>query len=84
MTVPACRHAAGTISSSRDRDVRRMVSEDSHQADESFLLIFCTGRIVTTDCSAVPPDTPGFPAFGRMCYRAVTGAGGSFPTLGPL
>ena len=24
-----------------------MASEDSHQTDESFLLIFCTGRIVT-------------------------------------
>ena len=29
ITIPACRHAVGTISSSRDRDVRRMVSEDS-------------------------------------------------------
>jgi hypothetical protein len=32
-----------------DRDVRRMASEDSHQIDESFLLIFCTGRIVTAN-----------------------------------
>src|SRR5258708_38412791 len=32
------------------RDVRRMTSEDSHQIDESFLLIFCTGRIVTASC----------------------------------
>ena len=31
-----------------DRDVRRMVAEDSHPRDEPFLLIFCTGRIVTT------------------------------------
>jgi hypothetical protein len=28
-----------------------MASEDSHRADESFLLIFCTGRIVTTNIS---------------------------------
>ncbi len=54
-----------------------MVAEDSHHVDEPFLLIFCTGRIVTTDCSAVPPDTPGVPAYGRMYYRVVTGAGGS-------
>ena len=47
ITVPACRHAAGTISSSLIRDVRRMVSEDSDHFDQSFLLIFCTGRIVT-------------------------------------
>ena len=26
-----------------------MASEDSHHTDESFLLIFCTGRIVTAD-----------------------------------
>ena len=32
-----------------DRDVRRMAAEDSHRFDESFLLIFCTGRIVTSD-----------------------------------
>jgi hypothetical protein len=62
----------------RTRDVRRMVAEDSHRVGESFLLIFCTGRIVTAERSAVPPDTPGFPAYGRMYYRAVTGAGGSF------
>jgi hypothetical protein len=71
-----------------DRDVRRMASEDSHHVDESFLLIFCTGRIVTADVNrnvlSVPPDTPGFPANGRMSYRVVAGAGGSFPTLGPL
>ena len=67
------------------RDVRRMASEDSHQTDESFLLIFCTGRIVTARVKQVPPDTPDFPAYSRMCYRAVAGAGGSlFPTLGPL
>ena len=30
ITVPACRHADGTISSSRVRDVRRMAAEDSH------------------------------------------------------
>jgi len=60
-----------------DRDVRRMVAEDSHHIDESFLLIFCTGRIVTAHVEQVPPDTPGFPAYGRMYYRAVTGAGGS-------
>src|SRR5438094_5987453 len=29
--IPACRHADGTISSSGVPDVRRMVSEDSHQ-----------------------------------------------------
>jgi hypothetical protein len=62
-----------------DRDVRRMASEDSHHFDEPFLLIFCTGRIVTAVVSAVPPDTPGFPAYGRMCYHAVAGVGGSFP-----
>ena len=28
-------------------DVRRMASEDSDPEDQSFLLIFCTGRIVT-------------------------------------
>ena len=61
-----------------NRDVRRMVAEDSHHTDESFLLIFCTGRIVTAERSAVPPDTPGFPAYSRMYYRVVTGAGGSF------
>jgi hypothetical protein len=68
-----------------NRDVRRMVAEDSHHFDESFLLIFCTGRIVTKPRCVVPPDTPGFPAYGRMYYRVVAGAGGSlFPTLGPL
>ena len=59
-----------------NRDVRRMVAEDSHHIDEPFLLIFCTGRIVTARV-AVPPDTPGFPAYGRMYYRVVAGAGGS-------
>ncbi len=66
------------------RDVRRMASEDSHQIDESFLLIFCTGRIVTASHCGTARYT-GFPAYGRMYYRVVTGAGGSlFPTLGPL
>jgi hypothetical protein len=62
-----------------------MAAEDSHRADESFLLIFCTGRIVTAERSTVPPDSPGFPAYSQMYYRAVTGAGGSsLPTLGPF
>ena len=50
-SYPPCRHEDWTISSSRWRDVRRMASEDSHQIDESFLLIFCTGRIVTARVS---------------------------------
>src|SRR6266851_7256377 len=34
--------------------------------DQSFLLIFCTGRIVTANDFVVPPDSPGLPAYGRM------------------
>jgi protein involved in ribonucleotide reduction len=68
-----------------NRDVRRMATEDSHHVDEPFLLIFCTGRIVTARVKQVPPDTPDFPAYSQMYYRAVAGAGGSsLPTLGPL
>jgi hypothetical protein len=37
--LPACRHADGTISSSRARDVRRMASEDSDQLSPGFLAI---------------------------------------------
>src|SRR4051794_12665019 len=37
--IPACRHAEGTISSSRVRDVRRMASEDSDQLWPGFLAI---------------------------------------------
>jgi polynucleotide 5'-kinase involved in rRNA processing len=38
--------------------VRRVVSEDSDLVDQSFLLIGCTGWIVTA--RAVPPDTQLF------------------------
>ena len=38
----ACRHADRTISSSSNLDVRRMVSEDSDQINQSFLLIVPT------------------------------------------
>src|SRR6266571_338809 len=46
-------------------DLRRMVSEDSGRVDQPFLLIACTGWIVTRELR-VPPDSPGFPAYGRM------------------
>src|ERR1700730_1595591 len=36
---PACRHAVRTISSSRDRDVRRMASEDSDQFLPRLLMV---------------------------------------------
>jgi hypothetical protein len=43
----------------RDVGVWRVVSEDSdHRSDQSFLLIDCTGWVVTAD--AVPPDTQLF------------------------
>ena len=43
----------------QDADVWSVVSEDSdHRSDQSFLLIDCTGWIVTA--SAVPPDTQLF------------------------
>ncbi len=79
-SLPACRHADGTISSSARADVRRMASEDSDLFDRSFLLIFRTGRFVTALVrERVAPDPPGFPAYGRISLRQ------RLPeTLGPL
>jgi hypothetical protein len=48
---------------------------------------FLHRRIVTASANRarrVPSDTPDFPAYSQMYYRVVAGAGGSFPTLGPL
>jgi len=69
------------------------IDEPNYPADldQSFLLIACTGRIVThaslveSNCEYRQILLTGFPAYGRMYYRAVTRAGGSlFPTLGPF
>jgi hypothetical protein len=50
----------------RALEIRRMASEDSEHRDhgtQAFLLVVCTGRIVTL---RVPPDSPEFPAYSRM------------------
>src|SRR5713226_4931729 len=51
---PACRHADRTISSSRDRDVRRMASEDSDQFLPWFLMVH---RLPTNDSPATRFDS---------------------------
>jgi hypothetical protein len=68
-----------------DEDVWRMASEDSGmqrlKTSQSFLLIFCTGRIVTErarDARRVPPDTPDVPANSQIFNPRVTPGQGSY------
>src|SRR3990172_1879221 len=66
-------HVAMQIGPSHHHDlcshrVRRMVSEDAVVGQPPFLLIACTGSIVTADRSdrRVRPEWPGFPAYSRI------------------
>jgi hypothetical protein len=56
--------------------VWRMVSEDSAHAEQPFLLIVRTRRIVTAVCSSA--GFSGFPAYGQILLRQL------LPTLGPF
>ena len=47
------------IFAAEKRSAWRVVSEDSRDTCESFLLITCTGRIFTRN-ERVPPDTQAF------------------------
>ena len=49
---------------------------------QAFLLVVCTGRIVTH--VRVPSDTPGFPAYSRMHSPPLLATGASELTLGPF
>jgi len=62
-----------------------MVAEDSHRFDESFLLIFCTGRIVTSDVLRYRQIHQVFQHMAE-CITAPLPAreAALFPTLGPL
>lgn len=71
------RREVRTISSpsSRSEGGWRMVSEDSHPLDESFLLIFRHGVLVTVrrwvvtvglKADEYQTDTPGFPAYSQL------------------
>ena len=59
-----------------ERTVRRMVSEDSARAEQPFLLIVRTRRIVTAHCSSA--GFSGFPAYSQILLRQL------LPTLGPF
>jgi hypothetical protein len=61
-------------------DVGRMVSEDSRQLDESFLLIFRTRRIVTAGTSpASSAGYSGFPAYSQMRTVSLPIRGATMP-----
>ena len=66
-TVPACRHADGTISSSRCLDVRRVVSEGSCLQKAADFPADCLHH---ADCNcrfaASTDGFSGFPAYSQM------------------